>query len=194
MKRRHFISTAILAAMALPFAIQPAKAGAFLFVVLVILVVVGTVFYQLWKLCKKYLGDPPSPPPDKKGNNVSHGPALDDEGSNPPVRIPYKPMDSSCFCNIAPGLQGFLTPDGVTFYTGIFMANVYDSVDMVTWNLTGTITAWLSEGYIKIQNADQNGNVLSVVTTPDWNTESPLALFSPQCQPSPMRQFKMQSL
>ena len=71
------------------------------------------------------------------------------------------------------------------------MATVYDSVDMANWEITGTVMAWLSEGFIKIQNCDAFGNVMSVVTTPNWNSNVQLPLFSPQCQPSPQRFFKI---
>lgn len=194
MKRRHFISTAVLAAMALPFAIQHADAGAFLFVVLITIVVIGTIFYELWKLCNKLFSNPPPPPPDKKGSNIATGPALD-TGGQPTITETFdgNHLPPACFFNIAATTADFLTPDGLTYYTGMFIANVFDSVNMFTgWELTGTITVWMSENFIKIQNADQNGNILSVTTIQGWNNSNPLTLFAPQCQPSPQRFFRMQ--
>lgn len=181
---------ALLAAMALPFVVtNKAQGWVVAILVIIVLTIIGTIFYQLWKTCKKFLGTPPTPPPDKKGNNVARGPALD-TGTSGAISMLFDKahIPMGCFSMIAPQ---FLTPDGLTYYTGVFMASVYDSVDLVTWELTGTITAWLSDGFIKIQNCDALGNVLSVVTTPEWNTASPLVLFSPQCQPSNQRFFRM---
>lgn len=196
MKRRQFISGALLATVMLPFAITQKARGWFIeALVLIAIAVVGTIFYQLWKTCQHFLGNPPPPPPDKGGNSSisTHNGGVTPPSTPANVNMLYTPS-IECFSNIADGLDGFLTPDGVVFYTGIFQANAYDSQDGIGWNLTGTVTAWISENYIKVQNADMNGNVLSVITTQDWNNSNALTLLTSQMQPANQRFFKMEPL
>lgn len=193
MKRRQFISKTLLSAMALPFATTKKALGWFIPALIIIAIaVLATIFYELWKTCQHFLGNPPPPPPDKGGNSIrTHNGGVTPLSTPANVSMLYTPS-IECFSNIADGLDGFLTPDGVVFYTGVFQANVYDSQDGIGWTLTGTVTAWISENYIKVQNADMNGNVLSVVTTQDWKNSGALTLLTSQMQPANHRFFKME--
>lgn len=147
--------------------------------------VIATIFYQLWKLCKKCLGTPPPPPPDqKKGSQNQPGTQF--------VQIPLTP-ELSWFNCITNQTTDFLTPDGTNYYTGLMSVNVETSTDMTNWVTCGQITCWISENFLKMQQLDENGNSVSVVTIPNWKTSDPSVLipsFSANFNPSDQRFFR----
>lgn len=190
MKRREFISKAVLAAMALPCILtKESRASALLVGILIAIVVIGTIFYELWKICNKFLKTPAPPPPDKDPNQIARRTTNGLGGAGGEVNIPFSP-NSDYFCNIPDKTPGFETPSG-TYYTGMFRATVVDRTkNGDDWEPTGTVLAWISEDYVKVQNLDPLGNSIWVQTTPGWNSSSPLMLLCNQMLPASQRFFK----
>lgn len=174
--------------------VQPEKPKTQFFVaalVVIAVAIIATIFYQLYKLCKKCIPNSPAPPPDHKSNNViiKNSGATQFYEDNPQIKIRFTPtLDYfGCITNKTPDFQ---TPSG-TYYDGIFTANVFTKTSNTFCEPCGTITAWISEDFLKIEEKDKNGVSLWVKTTTDWQNAGMINLLSSQFPPSDDRYFQL---
>lgn len=189
MKRRQFLSKAVLAAMALPFLTRKAKSNVGLIVAIIILTLAAIIIYQLSKLCRKFLTKPKAPPTDPNGDSVVKTRTTSD--SLPSQVIPLNPGVSWFGC-IAPADQlagDFQTPTG-SFYYSIMDVVLETSTDLLNWAPLGTVTAWLAEDYLAVQQVAANGATTTNFYQGDWKNGPGIPAFSWQFEPSNQRFFR----
>lgn len=182
MKRRTFIGKALLLAMSLPFAIRRAKALVPEIIVAMIILVVGTIIIaQLVKLCKRVLPNPKAPPKNDSGSTSQSA------SISQTVSIPITP-DQSCVGSITDQTTAFQTPSGTFYHTMIGM-NVQTSTDLITWSGCGSITMWVSDDYMAVQQVDAAGNIISKLIY-NWKSLESVPGFNGGFEPSDKRYFK----
>lgn len=197
--RRHFISSAGKLALLLPFTLRassppPAKKPnlVFLIVVGVVLCVLGVIFYQLYKLCKKVLPNTPAPDNgDKNSNSVKRPMAITVTSDFKRIPLGEKVIQAAFFWKADRQTDEFLDPSGIGYYDGFAAMNVETSTDLQNWEQAGSISYWMNDDYIRVEQVDSNG-VLSSSVTQNWRAAE-IPSFSGNFPQSDKRFFRITS-
>lgn len=149
--------------MALPFAVKKSKAWLVEAVGAMIIICIGLlIIVKLAKLIKVKLYNPPKPPKKDDG----------DAAVAPPGSPTY------CMTSLTPGPEDagtideqsadFQSPSG-SRYTMMIAMNIETSTDLKNWSPCGSLTIWVSDDYLAVQQIDSTGNTINRLIK-DWST------------------------
>jgi hypothetical protein len=151
-------------------------------VAIIAIAVVATIFYQLWHLCQKWLGNPPTPPDNSKKKSSE----LPMSGGALQINLSPK---LSWFYNFTNRTDTFLTPSG-TYYTGGMSVDIETSTDLQNWTPCGREIAWFSEDYLAVEQLDVDGNSVYSATVQNWKANGAMPVFISSFPSSDQRFFR----
>jgi len=177
MNRRSFLSRLALVTIGLPFMPKKSKAVAPLLVVIV-LVIFAVMFWQLYKLCTKFLPNTPPPPPNKDGSIVpGKKTKVSSDSQEATIQIPVQ-LHGDYLFKCDQQTDDFLDPSGTGHYDVIMQLIVECKLPGQDWMKCHYINVWANAKYMCVQQIDMLNNAV-VRFISDWQLmESLPALIS----------------